>query len=100
MNKVSKNKLTGKKRVIEFPIYDDYGVDDIGASTDFLLKKGIWTKKGLVIQAPEFSLKGTREKIISQIEMNSLENDLQLLVGEVWNNIEEEIRLKRKPKYS
>lgn len=98
-SKVSKNKLTGKKRKVEFPIYDDYGVDNIGSSIDFLIKKGRWAKKGLIIHAPEFSLKGTREKIISRIETNLLENDLQLLVGEVWNSKEKKLELNRKPKY-
>jgi len=113
--KVSKNKLTGKVRNVEFPIYYDYGVDDIAANVDFLVKEGVWKKRaakkkseslrqgeseGRIIQATDFKLEGTKDKLIRQIELNSLELDLQSLVGEVWNNIEEEIRLQRKPKYS
>lgn len=112
--KVSKNKLTGKVRDCKFPIFYDYGVDDITANVEFLLENGIWkmgksnranpkTKAkntGRTIQASHFKLEGTRDKIISQIELNSLEKDLQLLVGETWNDIEEKVRLNRKPKYA
>lgn len=113
--KVSKNKLTGKVRNVEFPIFYDYGVDDIAANVDFLVAEGIWKKKtakknskalrqgeseGRIIQATHFNIEGTKDKLVRRIENDSIELDLQSLVGEVWNNIEEEIRLKRKPKYS
>jgi len=98
--KVSKNKLTGKVRNVEFPIYYDYGVDDIAANVDFLVKEGRWKKNKLTIQATDFNIEGTKDKLVRRIENDSIELDLQSLVGEVWNNIEEEIRLKRKPKYS
>jgi len=112
--KLTKNKLTGKKRTVVFPIFDDYGVDDLSSNIDFLLENGIWkmgtvrrtnpkTKKkatGRIIKATHFNLEGTKNKIISQIELDGLENDLRLLVGETWNDIEEKIRLNRKPKYA
>ena len=99
--KISKNKLTGKVREVSFPIYYDYGVDDLTANIDFLVSQGHWKKKlkGTTINAPEFDLVATREKIIQHIELNFLEKELQEIVGETWNNIEEEIRLDRKPKY-
>jgi hypothetical protein len=40
--KVSKNKITGKERIVEFPIYYDYGIDDITSCIDFLMKEGRW----------------------------------------------------------
>jgi recombination protein RecA len=40
--KVSKNKLTGKLRIVEFPIYYDYGIDDISSCIDFLMSEGRW----------------------------------------------------------
>jgi len=111
--KVSKNKITGKVRDCLFPIYYDYGVDDISSCVDFLIENGVWkmgklksvnprtkTKgEGRTIQATDFKLEGTKAKIITEIELRSLEKDLQLLVGETWNNIEEACRLQRKPKY-
>lgn len=112
--KVAKNKITGKVRDCLFPIYYDYGVDDLSANIDFLINSNVWqmgkvkrvnpkTKPeegGRTIQASHFKLEGTKAKIISEIELRSLEKDLQLLVGETWNKIEEEIRLQRKPKYA
>jgi len=111
--KVSKNKITGKVRDCLFPIYYDYGVDDLSANIDFLLQSGIWSMgkvktanpktktkgEGRTIIASDFKLEGTKQKIITEIELRSLEKDLQLLVGETWNSIEEDIRLNRKPKY-
>lgn len=97
--KVSKNKLTGKVREIKFPIYYDYGVDDIRANIQFLIDEEVWSQKKQTIEAPEFSLKGTIDKVIYGIESRSLEKELQLLVGETWNNVEEKLRLNRKPKY-
>lgn len=113
--KVTKNKLIGgNRRKVGFSIFDDYGVDDISSNIDFLLENGVWrmgkaktvnpkTKKkgeGRTIQATDFHLQGTKEKLITDIELRSLEKDLQLLVGETWQNIEEAKRLRRKPKYA
>jgi len=113
--KVSKNKITGKwPRFCEFPIFYDYGVDDLTANIDFLIANKVWEKgkakrtnpktektpESRTIIAPHFKLEGTKQKIITEIELRSLEKDLQLLVGETWNNIEESIRLNRKPKYA
>jgi RecA/RadA recombinase len=42
--KITKNKLTGKKREVEFDVYDDLGIDNVGASVDYLLTKGHWQK--------------------------------------------------------
>lgn len=100
--KISKNKLTGKVREVEFPIYYDYGIDNIGSCVDFLVKEKHWpgggAKRidpiGLDIDA------GLRQKIISQIEQQGLEDELAEIVGQVWHSIEDSLRLKRKPKYS
>lgn len=42
--KISKNKITGKVRIVEFPIYVDYGIDDITSCIDFLMSEKFWTK--------------------------------------------------------
>ena len=99
VSKVTKNKLTGKVREVNIPIYYDYGIDDIGANIDFLVKEDHWKKTKQTIKAPEFELEGTRDKIIRHIEHYSKEKALQLLVGKVWNSIEQSIRLNRKRRY-
>jgi recombination protein RecA len=58
--KISKNKLTGKRRNIDIPIYDDYGVDDISANIDFLLEESFWKKEDQTILANNLNLKGTK----------------------------------------
>jgi len=97
--KVTKNKLTGKVREVDIPIYYDYGIDDIGANIDFLVTEGHWKKTKQTIAVPEFDISGTRETLIRNIEHYSREKDLQELVGEVWNQIEDDLRLNRKRRY-
>ena len=97
--KVSKNKLTGKHRVIEFPLYYDYGVDSIQGAVNFLVTEKHWTKTKLTIHATDLDIEGTVQKIIEQIEEKGLEDKLSGIVQKVWNNIEDSLKLQRKPKY-
>ena len=98
--KIMKNKITGKLREVEFPIYYDYGVDDIGACIDFLVKEKHWTKKdGVITATGTIECKGMRAKLIAHIESQGLEKTLKQETGKVWNRIEESLKLNRKPKY-
>lgn len=101
--KVSKNKITGKRRKIEFPIFYDYGVDDLASCIDFLIKEGRWKKaKGASKIDPcgDLGLEpATAKSLINQIEEQGLEVKLKQLVGRVWNEIEESLKLRRKKKY-
>ncbi len=97
--KVSKNRQTGKNRECVFPIYYDLGVDDIGSCVDFLINEGHWKKKKQTIAATEIDFEGTRQKIISHIEENNLENKLYEAVGNCWNEIEESLKLNRKARF-
>jgi RecA/RadA recombinase len=99
MVKVSKNKLTGKRREVYFPIYYDYGVDSIESCINFLIDEGHWKKiKGKI--SSEFSEQSLSvEELIKLIETTNLEQKLNKIVGGVWNNIEEKIKLNREPKY-
>lgn len=96
--RVSKNKLTGKKRNATFNIYNDYGIDDIGSCIDFLVDESHWAKRGR-IDAKEFEIKGFRKDLIQYIEANNLEKELHKIVQTVWDETEEQLRLNRKPKY-
>ena len=87
---VTKNKLTGKERVVELDIYNDYGVDDITGCVEFLCKNH-WPKqegKELIYVAREFDVVGTTRKIIQKIETSAAEMAMRELVGVVWNEIE------------
>jgi len=101
--KVTKSKLTGKMRDVEFDIYYDYGIDDIGSCIDYLIKMGRWSGGGQakIDHKKDFSFENClRPKMISLIEQNNLHTVLKKIVEIVWNDFEESIRLNRKSKYS
>jgi len=99
--KVKKNKYTGKLREISFPVYYDYGVDDIKSCINFLVDNKFWGKKGGgYILADGISEEQMREDdLISFIEEKGLEPKLKELTANLWKQIEDEISIKRKPKY-
>ena len=96
--KVTKNKLTGKVREVEAPIFYDYGVDDIGSCVDWLLREKVWpgTKQKMKTKWGDMS----QEKLIRHIENNGLEDDLRELVGNEWGKIEKSLRLNRKRRFA
>lgn len=99
--KLTKNKLTGKVgkgRVVDFSIFNDYGVDDVGSCVDWLAAVH-WDKEDKTIKAEEFNVEGTRLKVIRFIEREGAEAELEQLVGQVWNEREEALRVKRKPRF-
>jgi len=96
--KVTKNKLTGKLRDADFSIYHSYGIDDIRSCVQFLVDTKHWTK-GKNVNAVELGLAAPMESLIRKIEMQSLEEEMRAVVGQVWAEIEEKCSLRRKPKY-
>ena len=89
------NKINGKRRDIEFNIYEDYGIDDVASCVDFLVRSKHWEKKKETIIAHDLKLKGGRPGLISKIEKEQAQRALQKITGRVWNEIEEEMRLGR-----
>jgi RecA/RadA recombinase len=96
---VKKNRIDGKERTVTVPIYHSYGFDDVGSMVDYLLEEGHWNKQGKEINAVEFSLKSSREKLINHIIDNDLTADLKSIVAGVWDEIEKACEIKRKPRY-
>ncbi len=94
--KVSKNKLTGKKGQIEFPVYWDIGIDDITSCANFLLQEGHWKKAKQTINAHDFDVKGTLQTIVSHIEENNLEKELSEICGVVWQEMYEAMKIKNR----
>lgn len=91
---VMKNKLTGKKRTIQFDIYDDLGVDDTSGMVEFLIKTEHWEKDGNQYHAPEIvSNKMFKKDLIHFIEREDAIKAVQEIVGKVWNEIEDSMRL-------
>ena len=97
--KVRKNRLTGKERSVEVPIFWSYGLDDIGSMVNYLVAEKHWPEKAGKVDAKEFKLNGSRDKITRHVEKNGLERKLQKVVAGVWDEIEEACHLKRKKRY-
>jgi recombination protein RecA len=98
--KITKNKYNGKVREVDLPIYYSYGVDDIGACIDYLVGEGHWDKNGNGgIVASELKMTCTRNKLIDVIEEKDWVGNLHKVVQSVWLEIEEKLKLDRKPKY-
>lgn len=97
--KITKNKLTGKRRTVDFPIKYFYGVDDITSCIDFLASEGHWSKSKNKIIAKEFDIEATTKKLVTEIEERNLEEELKVIVSEVWKKREISIQPNRKRKY-
>jgi len=100
--KTKKNHLTGKLREVEFDIFHDYGVDDIGSMIDWMVGEGFWIKlkSGTTIDTGGDFGKGTKNKLIKLIEEDERELDkLIKLVGQCWEEVELSIRTDRRPRY-
>ncbi len=100
---VKRSRITGKKRMVDVPIYHSIGIDDVGSCVDFLCTEKRWKRvKGKI------SVTGlgpawedmTVQKVIKKIEDGDLYDDLKALVQEVWDGIEAACRIERRNKYS
>jgi hypothetical protein len=97
--KIKKNRVTGRERIVEVPIYHSYGMDDTGSCVDWLISEKHWPKSSSGVKAEEFDFVGKEEKLIRHIEDNGLQNDLHLIVEDVWNDIESQCEIKRTKRY-
>lgn len=92
--KFTKNKLTGKHRTVYFPIFYDYGIDDLTACINYLVDTNHWKKNRGVISTEDFyKLEMSMKDLLIYIEQNGKERELQMLVGKVWREREEAVRL-------
>jgi len=93
--RVTKNKITGKKRTAYFPVYDGYGIDDLTSNVFFLMDAGFWKKAVNSLIVPEWNFKGLPSNFVKFAEENQLHNDIRNIVGEVWKEQEKEREFKR-----
>ena len=96
---VKKNRVTGQNRKVSVPILYKLGIDDIGSCVAFLIEENHWHKRANKIKATEFDFEGSRSGLIRKIEEEGLENDLRMVVQEVWDEIEDACDPKRKRRY-
>lgn len=92
--KIKKNRITGRKPTVSFPIYHSHGIDDVGACVEWLDEEGFWTRVRTQLGAPD-----GLEKAVQFIENEDLHKELRKLTGQVWKEIEESLRVKRKRRY-
>jgi len=99
--RIKKNKLTGKVRQVKLPIYDSYGVDDVGSMVDWMVDEGFWSKpKGKqIVETEDGFPDATKTKLIQHIEENDLEDNLRKVTADCWRELEGEITIRRKPRY-
>lgn len=99
--RITKNKITGKYREVTFPIYYDYGVDDLGASIDYLVAaEALPTKKeGKILKIEVGDQLLTPSQYIQFIEEHDKKSEIDALVAATWQMVEASLSLDRKPKY-
>jgi len=103
--RITKNKVTGKQRFIELPIYYELGIDDIGSMIRWLVSEKFWKAeketKGQIgkIKTQGDFIDGSEHKLIRYIEKNNLEDKLRNLVGARWLEVEESLEWDRKRRY-
>ncbi len=96
---VKKNRVTGRHRKVEVPIYYTIGIDDIGGCVNWLIDEGYWKGSDNKVKAPEFEYKGKVSGLIRKIEKKGLEKDLRELVQDLWDEIEAACSPGRKRRY-
>lgn len=98
---LKKNRITGEAHEVEMDIYPSYGIDDIGSCIDYLVKEAWWEKRKNSIEAKEFEVTLTREKLIALVEeKNESITKLQTITAECWNAIRNAGKLNRKKRYA
>jgi recombination protein RecA len=91
---MQKNSVTGKLRVVEWDIFYDYGIDDVGSMVDFLAKEW-WKKTGSYINATELDLKLQRNALVKAVETEGLQKRLRRITAKAWSEIESSLKLDR-----
>ena len=102
--KIVKNSATGKLRQVEWDVFNDRGVDDIGSIIDWGCDWNVWKERTIQgmkgICVPELDLfEPTRNKLIYAVEDRNMESQLRVAVGEAWRKLEDTLKSDRKHRY-
>ena len=95
---VKKNRVWKPFRIANFNILFEYGIDDLGSMVDYLIDKKFYLKSGngkITYGENTYS----RENFIQFISSNNKEQEVKDAVKQVWDKLEEDARVVRKPKY-
>jgi len=101
---VKKNRLNGRQRTVEIPIYYDHGFDDVGSCVDYLVEWGWWAKAGggyvqAKLDSVDWSAKSQRESLIQQVIEDGVQEELSEEVAKCWHHIEKQTGVKRERRY-
>lgn len=96
---VTKNRITGKSRMITIFLTPQYGIDDIVSNIEYLDTNKVITKSGRSYVVEDWDFKGTLPTLIKFIEDNDKEEELAKMVEKKWNEIEESLYTPRKKRY-
>lgn len=99
---VKKNRISGKEWAINVPIFFSHGIDDVGASVDFLTGEGVWQKNKITgsIKATDFDgISGQLDKVVHLIEKDNLEDEVSDIALETYREVEAAARVQRKKRY-
>ncbi len=101
--RVKRSRMTGRKRVVDVPIYHSCGIDDVGSCVSYLVNEGTWKSKAGVVEVkglgPTYKAK-TEEVIRSIGKDHHLVADLRQLVADTWNEIESACKVERRNPYT
>ena len=90
---VDKSRISGKERTVKLRIPNDFGIDDTGSMIEYLMEE----KKDIIRK--ELKLSGDVDDIAEAVEGSGRERELRRLVRDVWNGVEEQCVVRRKPRY-
>lgn len=100
--KTKKNRITGRERTVEFPIYYETGIDDIGGMVDYLVTWKFWPKNktGIIDATSDFDgVKKRKEDLVVWLDEEGLRNDLEEIVEDAHTEVERKATVKRTSKY-
>lgn len=98
--KNTKSKTPRPRRSVFIKLLFDYGIDNIQTNIDYLYD--LLTPRGKLNKTISVEWDGekmTRAKLVDYIEENNLQRELKNRAIAKWEEIEESVKLKRKPKY-
>ncbi len=100
---VKKNRITGKLRKVEVPLYWSTGIDDVGGCIEFMVEEKGWAKAKGVIRASADLGDGADlefDELVAHVEANNLEPKLRAAVARLWQEIEIKSAVPRKRRYN
>jgi RecA/RadA recombinase len=99
--KIEKNKVTGRHSETYFPIIFDYGIDNIAACVDFLIREKHWTNTKTDIHTNGFhpAEKVKYAELVKYIEDNGLEDALADVCQICYDEVIKGMVPKRKPRF-